>query len=103
MDFSGFDWDQGNRQKCEQHGLSIVEIEKMFRQIVFVAPDPLHSASEERFKAIGESAEGRKIFVVFTWRIREGDRFLRPISARYMHDKEIGAYEKEASDSDKRH
>jgi uncharacterized protein len=103
MDLSGFDWDQGNRQKCERHGVLVAEIEEMFQRAVFVAPDPLHSTGEERFKAIGESAEGRKVLVVFTWRIREDKRFLRPISARYMHDKEIAAYEKKASDSEKRH
>jgi len=38
------------------------------------------------------------VFIVFTLR-RKGDELLiRPISARYMHKKEIDAYEKENPD-----
>jgi uncharacterized protein len=38
------------------------------------------------------------VFIVFTIR-RKGDELLiRPISARYMHQKEIEAYEKENPD-----
>jgi hypothetical protein len=38
------------------------------------------------------------VFIIFTLR-REGDELLiRPISARYMHKKEIEAYEKENPD-----
>ena len=50
MEFAGFDWDQGNREKCQKHGVSIAEIETMFAGTVRVAPDPLHSVREERFK-----------------------------------------------------
>jgi uncharacterized protein len=102
MNFSGFDWDEANRHKCEKHGVSVAEIEEMFGRTVLVAPDPRHSTNEERFKAIGENANGRKIFAIFTWRIREDERFLRVISARYMYDKEIAAYEKETPEAEKR-
>jgi len=27
---SGFDWDEGNRGKCEKHGVAIAEIEALF-------------------------------------------------------------------------
>jgi uncharacterized DUF497 family protein len=37
----------------------------------------------------------RAIFVVFTLRRRGDDILIRPISARYMHDKEVKSYEKE--------
>ena len=37
------------------------------------------------------------MFVVFTIREKEGDLFIRPISARYMHRKETEGYEKESS------
>lgn len=26
----GFDWDAGNRDKCQKHGVSIPEIERLF-------------------------------------------------------------------------
>jgi uncharacterized DUF497 family protein len=93
----GFDWDQGNRDKCRKHGVSIADIEAMFAKPLAVFPDPLHSQQEERFKAIGLSQRGRHIFLVFTLRKRGSERWIRPISARYMHRKEIEHYEKETS------
>jgi uncharacterized DUF497 family protein len=35
---------------------------------------------------------------VFTLRIRGGESFIRPISARFMHAKEIDYYEKVAAE-----
>lgn len=93
MKFDGFDWDAGNRDKCRKHGVSIAEIESMFQGVVAVAPDINHSEHEERFKAIGSNEDGRKIFVAFTVRRYGGDSVIRPVSARYMHRKEIGYYE----------
>lgn len=29
-DISGYDWDDGNYQKCQKHGVSIEEIETLF-------------------------------------------------------------------------
>lgn len=100
MEFAGFDWDHGNRKKCQKHGVSIAEIETMFAGPVLIASDPLHSVKEERFKAIGAGASGRKLLVVITWRTRGGETFIRPVSASYMHEKEIKAYEKETSSPD---
>lgn len=54
-----------------------------------VAPDPAHSLSERRFIAIGRCPAGRPVFVAFCFR---GER-VRPISARYMHAREIARYE----------
>lgn len=102
MEVAGFDWDHGNRSKCQRHGVSQAAIESMFAASVCVLPDPRHSRSEERFKAIGRSDDGRWIFVVFTLRTRRGKRLVRPISARYMHEKEVGHYEKETAALQKR-
>ncbi len=90
----GFDWDSGNRGKCAKHGVSIDEIEAIF-QSPSVMVKPAHSATEPRFKAIGKTAAGRHLFLVFA--IREDK--IRPISARYMHRKEIQRYEEEAKDT----
>jgi uncharacterized DUF497 family protein len=54
-----------------------------------------HSLAEERLKAIGRSHSGRSIFLVFTLRERDGKTYIRPISARYMHRREVETYEKE--------
>ncbi|HUY37662.1 MAG TPA: BrnT family toxin [Candidatus Binataceae bacterium] len=102
MRVAGFDWDAGNRPKCREHGVSQAAIESMFRGSVAVLPDPAHSKSEERFKAIGKSEAGRWIFVVFTMRIRRGKRLIRPISARFMHNEEVEHYEKETAEFQKR-
>ena len=90
--FSGFQWDQGNRTKCQKHGVTIAEIEYIFQNDPGIAPDLEHSKAEARFYAIGKTEEGRSVFIVFT--IREDE--IRPISARYMHEKEVFRYEKEA-------
>jgi uncharacterized DUF497 family protein len=42
------------------------------------------------------------IFLVFTLRTRRGQRFVRPISARFMHKKEVEHYEKETAALQKR-
>ena len=94
MKFEGFNWDIGNEKKCEKHGLSKVEIEEFFSRKLFVAPDIKNSISEERFLAIGQNAEKRPMIVIFTFREINGAKLIRPISARYMHEKEVRKYEK---------
>jgi uncharacterized DUF497 family protein len=96
MDVAGFDWDRGNRTKCQKHGVSVAEIESLFRRPMMVAPDPRHSSQKERLKAIGTTDAGRHVFVAFTLRRRGDDTLIRPVSARYMHRKEVQHYEKEA-------
>ena len=93
IDVDGFDWDGGNRGKCAGHGVAIADIEALFAAAPLVAPDPKHSAAETRFIAIGRDGRGRPMFVAFTLRVRDGLRLIRPVSARYMHAKEIKAYE----------
>jgi uncharacterized DUF497 family protein len=102
LDFAGFDWDAGNRSKCQRHGVTPNEIEGLFRRPITVLPDPKHSRTEERFKAIGLTDAGRYVFLIFTLRSRAGVAFIRPISTRYMHRKEIDYYEKEAAKVQKR-
>jgi uncharacterized DUF497 family protein len=92
MIFSGIQWDKGNRTKCQKHGVTIAEIEHIFQNDPGIAPDLAHSHTETRFFALGKTREGRSIFIVFT--VRETE--IRPISARYMHEKEVSRYEKEA-------
>jgi uncharacterized protein len=94
-EFDGFDWDSGNRGKCQKHGVSLAEIERLFERTAIVGPDVSHSGGEHRFRAVGTTAKGRRVFLVFTWRTKDGKRLLRPISARYMHKKEVVAHEKE--------
>ena len=92
---AGFDWDDGNRAKCTQHGVSIAEIENMFESEVWLFPDVAHSTGETRFLGIGRTSTGRHVFTAFTLRTRHGERWIRVISARFMHGKEIQHYQAE--------
>ena len=94
MEVSGFDWDEANGPICTKHGVSIAEIESVFERRVLILDDLDNSQTERRFRAIGIGSSGRHVFIVFTWR----GSFLRPISARYMHQREIDRYEKDNSD-----
>ena len=95
----GFDWDAGNRGKCQKHGVPIAEIELLLMTAAKVAPDWKHSAAEERYLAVGRDSGGRAMFVAFTIRVTSGQRLIRPISARYMHRKEVKGYEEEEGSS----
>ena len=94
---SGIQWDEGNKEKCRKHGVSLDVIEDIFTRPVMTFPDD-HSDAETRFKAIGKAKDNRHVFVVFTLRKDHDALLIRPISARYMHHKEITAYEKENPD-----
>ncbi len=93
---SGFDWDDGNREKCQKHGALQAEIEALFRTPdLSVSDDREHSQKEPRFLAFGRAQTGRYMIVAFTLREKKGEAYIRPISARYMHEKEAKKYEKE--------
>jgi hypothetical protein len=96
---AGFDWDEGNRTKCARHGVPPAEIEALLRGNPRVAPDVRHSDVEDRLIALGRNAMGRPMFVAFTIRTKEGRQFIRPITARYMHAKEVKAYEAQGSEA----
>ena len=98
---AGFDWDEANRAKCVRHGVSRAEVETLFRGNPRVAPDPRHSYTEDRFIAVGRNSTGRPMFVAFTLRTRESRQLIRPITARYMHAKEIKAYEAQGPETQK--
>src|SRR3989344_1100941 len=94
-----FDWDKANTINCDKHGVTIAEVEFLFMHTPALYPDLKHSEEESRYFAVGRNSEGRSVLVVFTYRQREGRLIIRPISARYMHRREVKrfeAYEKEA-------
>jgi hypothetical protein len=102
MQVAGFDWDHGNLFKNEsKHGLSREVIETFFYGKIWVAPDLKHSSSEDRFLAIGTANNGRPVVVAFTFREKDGAKLIRPISARYMHLKEMKRYEQAFTEDEK--
>ena len=94
FDAVAFDWNEGNTLKCQNHGVSLAEIELLAQSTPLVAPDIAHSQLEDRLVAIGEGTEGRRIFVIFIFRQRGESRLVRPVSARYMREKEFLRYAK---------
>lgn len=90
---SGFDWDDGKLDKCRKRGVSRLEIEFVLSSpALMVFPDP--HPHEVRRRGVGVTEDGRHVFVVWTIRPRESGQFIRPISARYMHQKESDHYER---------
>jgi len=89
----GFEWDDGNRAKCRKHGVPLDDVEAVFQGAVHLFPDPAHSQAETRYLAIGRTASGRPVFLAFTIRQQGTRRLIRPISARFMHAKEVQHYE----------
>jgi uncharacterized protein len=70
-------------------------LKRCFSSPLLIVPDAAHSKAETRIRALGKASDGRMIFLVFTVRRKAGLRLIRPISARYMHAREVAAYEKE--------
>ncbi len=91
MHVTGFDWDNGNWPKCGKHGLSREEIEQVLLDNPAVMVDP--HPDEPRMRAIGKTSAGRYVFLIFMVRTVDGRAMIRPISARYMHQKEVDYYE----------
>ena len=91
MKISGFEWDDCNWPKCGKHGVTREEIEQVLsgQPAVMVDPHP----NEPRMRAIGKTAAGRFVFLVFMLRKLDRKTLIRPICARYMHQKEIDHYE----------
>ncbi len=72
----------------------IREIENaLASETLVVIPDTKHSKDEGRYFAVCRTAQGRDLFVGFTFRMIAGRKLLRPVTARYMHRKEVKRYE----------
>jgi len=89
--FTGFDWDEGNRDKnWQKHRVSTAECEEVFFNLpLLLENDAGHSQLEPRFLALGQTNAGRPLFIVFTIRQEK----IRIISARDMSQRERDHYE----------
>jgi len=85
MKIVGIEWDSGNWPKCGKHGVSSEYAEIRVRD-----PNPY----EIRFRTATQTSSGRYVFVVYTYRTYGNDTYIRPVSARHMHQKEIENYER---------
>lgn len=90
LEFSGFDWDAGNKEKNLKHGVHASECEQVFfNEPLVILDDPKHSVAEDRSAAFGQTDLGRMLVVVYTPR----GSLIRIISARDMNRREREFYE----------
>jgi uncharacterized DUF497 family protein len=89
---SGFEWDDANTQKnWEHHRVTPQEAEDVFfHEPLVVRGDVRHSQREKRHFALGQTAQGRLLFVAFT--IRRD--LIRVISVRDMNRREQDFYDR---------
>jgi len=89
----GFQWDAGNSEKnWISHQVTKSECEQIFfNQPLIFGNDDEHSEIEQRYFSLGQTDDGRLLFIVST--IREN--LIRVISARDMSKKEREVYKNE--------
>lgn len=87
-----FDWDSGNTGKNKKHDVEDSECEEVFfDQKKVTLKDTLHSGVETRYITLGQTKQGKLLYLVYT--IRE--QRIRIISARdCKKKKEREFYEK---------
>jgi hypothetical protein len=86
-----FEWDRGNIGKnWERHRVAYFECEEVLLNGQFIiTKDTAHSATEDRYRVLGKTDEGRVLFLAFALR---GDK-IRVITARDVNKRERKAYE----------
>ena len=82
---TGFQWDEGNSEKnWISHQVTRSECEQtFFNQALIFGNDEKHSKIEQRYYTLGQTDDGRLLFMICT--IRE--KLIRVISARDMSKK----------------
>lgn len=88
--WTGFDWNAGNRGKNARHHVSDDECEEVFFNLpLLLRPDEAHSQHEERHHVLGQTPAGRRLFIAVTMRGPQ----IRVISARDMTRTERRTYD----------
>lgn len=80
MKFGGFDWDSGNLPKCLGHGVSLAELEALFRGDFYIVRDAV-VGGERRILGFGNGA-GRWIFLRLHAARRQNSTSQRALHAR---------------------
>ncbi|MBU2570858.1 MAG: BrnT family toxin [Gammaproteobacteria bacterium] len=88
-----YEWDENKAAaNLSKHGVSFAEAKTVFDDPLYVDfYDPDHSYVEHRFILLGESVQGRLLFVSYM----ERNNIIRLISAREATTSERKAYEQE--------
>ena len=87
---TGFEWDDGNRDKnWIRHRVSVAECEQVFFNVpLLMAKGARRSSSEPRYYVLGQTDAGRRLIVVMTIR----GESIRVVSARDMSRREREEY-----------
>jgi uncharacterized DUF497 family protein len=88
------EWDDANTQKLTKHRITRAEVAAVFARVPYLLGrivEPAHA--EPRWLALGRTATGRRVAVIFTRRAAR----LRPISCRAMRPNERRLYEERRS------
>lgn len=88
----GFEWDKSNIAKSWiKHKVTPGECEEIFFNTpILINKDTAHSQKENRFEVLGQTKQGKLLFLVFTFRKNK----IRVISARNQNKKERLIYRK---------
>ncbi len=84
-----FEWDKGNIEKPQKHGVTLTETEEAFfdeHKVAFT--DWKHSAGEPRATLLGKTKKGRLLNLTYTIRVKK----VRVITARPTNRKEVLLY-----------
>ena len=94
----GFEWDEGNSEKnWIRHHVTMPECEQVFfNQPLILAGNEERSQSEQRYYALGQTDDGRRLFIVFIVR----GELVRVISARDMSRRERRVYDHANEEAD---
>lgn len=97
QDCTGFEWDENNaRKNWESHGVTPEEDEDVFfNEPLVIRSDVRHSQREKRYFALGQTTQGRRLFLAFTVR----RTLIRVISVRDMNKREQTFYESQEKNS----
>lgn len=92
-----FDWHPGKAaSNLRQHGIAFWQAATVFRDpLARSMPDEDHSDVEDRWVTIGQTADGRLVVVVHTFRQRDDQSLVRIISARDATRRERRIFEYE--------
>jgi uncharacterized protein len=87
-----FEWDDHNLEHVEQHGISPDEVEEIFEAAVVLRRGGTDAA--DRFRALGRTAAGRYLVVIYQ---QLQAFYMRPITAwdmrpheRQIYDRQVG-------------
>ena len=84
-----FNWDTGNLEHIKKHKVEYTECEEIFQNNpLLINQDETHSQIEVRYRAYGQTNQGRELVVIFTIR----NNRIRIVSARDQTKRERGEF-----------